>query len=71
MLTNLIFFTDLLTLPKCVRLYGGLYISRIKFLLVTPKNHEVSKKISTQNNLRLHGMCALLVVDEFVLLNSV
>ena len=38
MLPNLIFFfADLQSFPKCIKLYEGLNISRIKFLLVTPK----------------------------------
>ena len=30
-------FVDLRTLPKCIRLYGGLNILRVKFSLITPK----------------------------------
>ena len=37
-------FADLQTLPKCIRLYGGLNISRLKFLLMTPKTVKSAKK---------------------------
>ena len=37
------FFVDLQTLPKSIRLYGGLNISRITFLLVTPKTAKSGK----------------------------
>ena len=31
LLKNKFFFADLQTLPNCIRLYGGLNISRLKF----------------------------------------
>ena len=37
------FFADLQTLPKFIRLYGSLNISRIKFLLMTPKTTKSVK----------------------------
>ena len=40
---NLIFFVDLQTLPKCIGLYGGLNISRVKFSLLTPKPRNQQK----------------------------
>ena len=49
------FFADLQTLPKCIRLYGGLNISRIKFSLITPKTTK-SAKISPLEIFRLCGM---------------
>ena len=38
-------FTDMQTLPKCIRLYGGLNSLRLNFLLITPKTAK-SVKIS-------------------------
>ena len=42
-------FADLQTLPKCIRLYGGLNISRLTFLLITPKTAK--SKFSTSKYL--------------------
>ena len=48
MLLKKIFFSDLPTLPKCIRLYGGINISGIKFSLVTdPQNREISENVSS------------------------
>ena len=55
MLLKIFFFADLQTLPKCVRLYGGLNISRIKFSLITPKTTK-SAKISPLKIFRLYGI---------------
>ena len=38
-----IIFMDLQTLPKCIRLFGGLNISRVKFLLITSKTMKSGK----------------------------
>ena len=48
------FFADLQTLPKCIRLYGGLNISRIKFLLITPKTAKSTKNFPLEI-FRLYG----------------
>ena len=52
---NNFFFADLQTLPKCIRLYGGLNISRVKFSLVTPKTVKSAKKFSLEI-FRLYGI---------------
>ena len=54
MLLKIKFSWSLQTFPKCIRLYGGLNISRIKFLLVTPKTAK-SAKISPFKIFRLYG----------------
>ena len=55
MLLKTIFFVDLQTIPKCIRLYRGLNISRMKFSLITPKTAK-STKFSPLEMFRLYGM---------------
>ena len=43
-----IIFADLQTLPKCIRLYGGLNISRLKFTLITPKTTKSAKSFPSK-----------------------
>ena len=54
MLLKIKFFADLQTLPKYIRLYGGLNISRLRFLLITPKTAK-SAKIFHLKIFRLYG----------------
>ena len=54
MLLKIIFFADLQTFPKCIRLYGGLNISRLKFSLIIPKTAK-SAKIYTLEIFKLYG----------------
>ena len=42
------FFVDSQTIPNCIRLYGGLNISRIKFLLLTFKTTKSVKNFSLE-----------------------
>ena len=39
---------DLQTLPKCIGLYGGLKILKIKFLLVTTKTTKLAKNFTLE-----------------------
>ena len=56
MLLKIIFFADLQTLPKCIRLQynGGLNISRLNVSLITPKTAK-SAKIFPHEIFRLYG----------------
>ena len=59
-------FVDLQTLPKCINLYGGLNISRIK--VDNPQNCKISKNFPLKI-FRLYGMliCTLLSSTIIVL----
>ena len=50
-----IFFADLQTLLKCIRVYGSLNISRLKFLLITLKTAKPAEIFSLEI-FRLYGM---------------
>ena len=60
-------FADLQTLPRCIRLYEGLNISRLKFSLISPKTTK-SVKIFSLEIFRLYGNLVPTLLFPFCIL---